>query len=234
MQFLVTVPANNERGPRYMEKALAAIHQARLRRPVTFSFGTHQGQIGLFIHCHPRDRETVLEPIIASYPQSSIVPVDELSVTAAFESWSTDIELKPELFPILRHAQFEDTLNHNFADPVSGLLRAILPDQSLDCRIEIHVRRATRHRAHTHGPPCVCSIESYFGIIMESPRSSHIASRALAVGAWHGCSAWRHGARRIPAARPWKLPPADNTIAKKTCKPPPRNWAGICSRLAFD
>ena len=149
MLFLVTVPATNERGPRYMEKALAAIHQARLRRPVTFRFGALQGQIGLFIQCHPRDRETVLEPIIASYPQCSISPIAAATPAAAGESWSSDVELKPELFPILRHAQFEDPLNHNLADPVSGLLRAILPDQSLECRIEICVRKATRHRAHT-------------------------------------------------------------------------------------
>lgn len=54
----------------------------------------------------------------------------------------------PELFPILRHAQFEDLLNHNFADPVSGLLRAILPEEGIECRIEITARPASRQRLH--------------------------------------------------------------------------------------
>jgi hypothetical protein len=58
------------------------------------------------------------------------------------------VELIPELFPILRHAQFEDLLNHNFADPVSGLLRAIRPDGDMECRIEITIRPASRHRCH--------------------------------------------------------------------------------------
>jgi hypothetical protein len=47
--YLLAVPANNERGPRYMEKALAAIHQARLRYPVTFMYGNHEDQVGLFL-----------------------------------------------------------------------------------------------------------------------------------------------------------------------------------------
>ncbi len=54
----------------------------------------------------------------------------------------------PELFPILRHAQFEDALNHNFADPVSGVFRAILPEPQVTCRIDITIRPATRHRCH--------------------------------------------------------------------------------------
>lgn len=47
--FLLTVPANNTRGPRYMEKALAAIHQARLRHAVTLSYASSETQVGLFI-----------------------------------------------------------------------------------------------------------------------------------------------------------------------------------------
>ena len=74
--FLLTVPANNTRGPRYMEKALAAIHQARLRHAVTLSYASSETQVGLFIQCHPVDRDTVLEPIIASYPHATISPME--------------------------------------------------------------------------------------------------------------------------------------------------------------
>ncbi len=149
MQFLLTVPANNERGPRYMEKALASIHQARLRREIGLAYGLYQGQIGILIRCNRSDRDTVLEPIIANYPQCSITPIEDSTETTGREVWNIDIELKPELFPILRHSQFEDSLNHNFADPVSGLLRAILPDDALECRIELRVRRASHRRTHT-------------------------------------------------------------------------------------
>jgi len=146
--YLLTVPANNERGPRYMEKALAAIHQARLRHPVTFMYGNHEDQVGLLLSCHPTDRDAVLEPIIANYPQACVTMVEGSDRDKFRDSWSIDAWLRPEIFPILRHAQFEDSLNHSYADPVSVLLRSILPDTGLAARIEIVIRPASRHRTH--------------------------------------------------------------------------------------
>jgi len=130
-----------------MEKALAAIHQARLRHAVTLSYASSETQVGLFIQCHPVDRDTVLEPIIASYPHATISPMEEPTSDEA-GTWTCTLRLLPELFPILRHAQFEDLLNHTFADPVSGRLRAILPDAGLTGRIEISIRPASRRRCH--------------------------------------------------------------------------------------
>ncbi|MDP1798585.1 MAG: hypothetical protein Q8K78_13920 [Planctomycetaceae bacterium] len=50
MRWLWTAPADNERGPRYMEQALAAIHAAlHPGEAVTFAFGTHDGRLGLFV-----------------------------------------------------------------------------------------------------------------------------------------------------------------------------------------
>ena len=54
-----------------------------------------------------------------------------------------------ELSPILRHAQFEDLLNHTFADPVCSLLRAVRPHESLQCRVEINIAPASRRRCRT-------------------------------------------------------------------------------------
>ena len=65
MLFLIAVPANNTRGPRYMEKSLAAMHQARLRHPVTLIYGSTDEQVGLFVRCHAADRDAVLQPILA-------------------------------------------------------------------------------------------------------------------------------------------------------------------------
>ena len=153
MLFLITVLANNARGPRYIEKSLAAMHQARLRHSVTLIYGSTDEQVGLFVRCDPADRDTVLEPIVANYPQATVTLVEEGSVAvegseSQCEVWHSDVQLVPELFPILRHAQFEDALNHNFADPVSGLFRAILPEPEVNCRIEITIRPATRRRCH--------------------------------------------------------------------------------------
>lgn len=132
-----------------MEKALASIHQTRQRRAVGLIYGSYNGQIGIFIRCQLGDRDSILEPIIANYPQCSIVPIEEPTEIDGREEWHLDIELKPELYPTLRFSQFEDALNHNFADPVSGLLRAILPDDKFECRIELNVRRASHRRTHS-------------------------------------------------------------------------------------
>ncbi len=146
--FLLTIPANNERGPRYLEKALAAIHQARPRQPVSLVYGVREEQIGLFVRCGAVDRAVVIEPIVAAYPEATVAVVEEWSPAADRYRSMAVVELIPELFPILRHAQFEDLLNHDFADPVSGLLRTLLPEPRLECRIEITVRPAAGHRVH--------------------------------------------------------------------------------------
>jgi len=115
-----------------MEKALAAIHQAGLRQtPITLVYGAVGGEIGVLLTCARAQQEVVLGPIAANYPQCSVSVVNEETVRAGFAIWFVDLDLRPELFPILRHAQFEDLLNHNFADPVSSLLHAIRPDDLL-------------------------------------------------------------------------------------------------------
>ncbi|MFO0938956.1 MAG: type IV secretion system DNA-binding domain-containing protein [Gemmataceae bacterium] len=149
MLFLLSAPAQNERGPRYMEKALAAIHQSHLHDPVTLGYGSMDGQIALWFETVNAHRELVLGPIAANYPQCAIHIVESNPIVDSVrESWCIDIRLIPELFPLLRHAQFEDLLNHTFADPLSSLLRAIKPDDEVDCRVEIEIVPASHRRRH--------------------------------------------------------------------------------------
>ena len=145
---LIAAPANNERGPRYMEKALASIHQSGIhRRPLVLLYGVVGEQIGLLLRCPNALRETVLGPIIANYPHCSISDVEE-PVRRGWHTVSMNLTLVPELLPILRHAQFEDALNRNFADPVSSLLRSIKPDGVFECQAEIHCTPASHRRCH--------------------------------------------------------------------------------------
>jgi len=81
--FLIAVPANNARGPRYMEKSLAAMHQARLRHPVTLIYGSTDEQVGLFVRCHSTDRDAVLQPILANYPHATVTLTEEWSCTGS-------------------------------------------------------------------------------------------------------------------------------------------------------
>jgi hypothetical protein len=149
MRQLLSAPPNNERSPRYMEKALAAIHQAnRRRQTVILEYGCQEGRVGLYARYPDRITSLVAGPIQANYPRCTLQPAERTSriEEETSHTWSAELSLEPELFPILRHAQFEDLLNGNFADPINSLLQAIKPDAECECRIEFHITPAARGR----------------------------------------------------------------------------------------
>ena len=106
----------------------AAIHQAsRQAKPITFLYGATDGRVALFVECPDHLEDIVTGPIAADYPNCTLATGQIDKVPPGWSTWSMSLDLSPELFPILRHAQFEDLLNGTFADPVSGILRAITP-----------------------------------------------------------------------------------------------------------
>jgi len=153
---LLTAPVTNDRGPRYMERALASIHQANPNgEPITLIYAATEGRVGLFLQFADRLEELVTGPIAANYPNSTLTTIENTDAQPGWKNSFADLELTPEIFPILRHAQFEDLLNGTFADPVSGILRAIKPDDNVQCRVEIHIapagerrRKKARHAVH--------------------------------------------------------------------------------------
>jgi len=138
---LLSAPATNDRGPRYMERALAAMHQAHSgSSPVMFAYGATDGLVGLFFQCEEEAEEFVIGPIAANYPNCSLTRIQQMdSCPPGWETWYADLTLTPELFPILRHAQFEDLLNGTFADPITGILRAVMPTSDVRGHVEIHI-----------------------------------------------------------------------------------------------
>lgn len=131
-----------------MERALAAIHQAhRFSEPITFLYGALSDRVGLFVQCADPLKEIVTGPIAANYPNCELASIEKLDESPSnWKTWSAELELTPEVFPILRHTQFEDLLNHNFADPVSAILRAVKPEEGIRCSVAIHVIPASRRR----------------------------------------------------------------------------------------
>ena len=122
----------------------------------------HEGRVALMLRMLRSQEEFVVGPIVANYPNCSITTIEqEEPVSAGYETWTAELQLTPELFPILRHAQFEDMLNRNFADPLSGILRAIKADEHLRCRIEIAVTPATHRRCH-QAVNCVKRLDRIF------------------------------------------------------------------------
>lgn len=212
MLAAIIAPATNERGPRYIEKALAAIHQGNHERlPVSLYYGSHEGRVGLFIRSLQSLDELVTSPITAHYPNCSLVTIEDSGrCPPDWQTWTADLELVPELFPILRHAQFEDMLNHNFADPVSGLLRAIKAEEQLSCRIEIVASPASPRRCH-HAIHAVKRLDREF-----FHRHHRLA---------------RYYASRITRHRGWFIAWLLGLIAKRTEQPHRSNLETSSSRM---
>ena len=130
MLIALSVPADNDRGPQYMEQALAAIHQANADRlPIEFAFGVHGKTVALFCRFPAELAATVTAQLAAHYPAASIERLGGTVPAPAekFQTWTAELRLHPELFPIRRYAQFDDMLNRNVSDPLTGIFAALTP-----------------------------------------------------------------------------------------------------------
>ena len=151
MFLSLRVPASNERGPRYAEQALAAIHQANPnRQPLTLLLAHHDQQAGVYVRYSAALKTVVEGQLVAQYPHAK----HERLPDAVFEThdghrtWTAELHLSPDIFPLRRYTQFEDLIERSTSDPLAGLLTAIAPLKhgDLRCRIELHVRPIGRWR----------------------------------------------------------------------------------------
>ena len=84
MLKLLTAPVTNERGPRYMERALAAIHQAEHGdEPITFLYAPVAGRVGLLAEFPNHLEELVTGPIAANYPHCTLTAVEAVDEQSA-------------------------------------------------------------------------------------------------------------------------------------------------------
>ncbi len=147
----LSVPADSERGPQYMEQVLAAIHQANPERlPMTLGFGCRGNSIAIFAKFPPELSSIVTSQLAAHYPDCVMegLPDDAVAFPIEGDARSLELRLCPDLFPIRRYVQFEDTLNRNTSDPLTGIFAALAPDKErrFSARIEMTIRPATRRR----------------------------------------------------------------------------------------
>jgi len=135
-----------------MQEAIAAIHQAnRRRQPLTFEYASYDGRVGLYCRVPDELVPLVAGPLKAKYPNCSLSMGDEGVAPIASNSvppatMCAELTLTPDLFPLLRHSQFEDIASGSFEDPIDALLQSITPDDHTTGRIEIHVRPTARWR----------------------------------------------------------------------------------------
>lgn len=132
-----------------MEQALAATHALLpyCRFPMTLECLGQGGQV-LLASSIPRSLERVVpQQIYAYYPDVRLDPLpDEPALPEGTESWSLDLHLRRDLFPLKRYSQFEDAINKTASDPLSGLLTLLAAEQDkgIQARLVLSVRAAPR------------------------------------------------------------------------------------------
>ena len=212
MRVSVRVPATNERGPLYMEQALAVIHQANPRRlPITLDIGRDGEELSLSLRFPPELRAVITSQLFAQYPDCRIQPVPDETVPSGHQVWWADLRLAPDLFPIRRFSQFEDALNRLTADPLTALLSAIPQrrDGAIQGRITITVRPCTRYRRN-RAQKALRTLSRPF--LKSHPRLAHLyVSLALSRVRMLRLFAWLL-ARLVPTGE-GRLPPSPLTTS---------------------
>jgi hypothetical protein len=130
--MIPSVLAHNHRGPRRMEHVLAAVRQANPRRlPMEFTFTCHQENVTLLVRCPPARAAAAVSQLAAHYPTAAMSRLadDALAAPPGAATWPTELRPVPALFRIRCCRQCDGTLNSNAADPLTGILAVIAPDQ---------------------------------------------------------------------------------------------------------
>jgi len=91
----------------------------------------HLGEsVGLFVRFPPALTSLIKGQFHAKYPDCQIeqFPVDALDAPPGHESFTMELRLRPDLFPIIRYQQYEDAVQAEIDDPVGGVLQSLAPD----------------------------------------------------------------------------------------------------------
>lgn len=152
MRFAVRVPAGNDRGPQYMDQALAAIHQANhARLPLRLEYRQQDGRANLIFDAPETLSAVVHGQLYAAYPDAHLAPLPDDTAAPDVAAGEIALQLARDLFPIKRYPQFEDALNRVSSDPLTALFLALSKGRGdlLDARIILDVRPIRpRRRRH--------------------------------------------------------------------------------------
>ncbi len=142
-------PADQTRGPQYLEAALDAwLQTANPRRtPIALAMTWDADQVRLSLDGPTESLRPLIEQLADAYPDCRFTRVAE-EIEQYPSSWSARLRLTPDIFPLRTFPQFEDRLNRNLADPLAGLLSALRAVGTVGGRpqMRIGIRPATRRR----------------------------------------------------------------------------------------
>lgn len=128
----IRAPRNQslERGPILMEQAIAAMHS--LGTPITLTIANVGGSIMFLVAVQAEDLPIVEAQLYAQYPDCDIEEIHSEMPTHSKANLSL---ISPGIFPIKRHPQFEDRLNKQTIDPLSGITAALTAGGSVSFTI---------------------------------------------------------------------------------------------------
>lgn len=145
----IRVPADNLRGPLYMEQVLDALHTRNPRfRRVQLEIGRHGCEVMLYCRLPPALVPTFVQQLTASYPDAHVEHLPPGSVNDAgwkvYRRWLT---LRPSCGAIRTWQTFHDQDERTLADPLAGILRAINDEAfSVHVVLDLGPVRPRRHR----------------------------------------------------------------------------------------
>ena len=217
--FSLASPADNARGPVYMEHAFSTLHQANRRRlPLILEYGRHAHRVGLYLRCPGALKGLVRNTLLAHYPDCKLTPLPDhaLDPPDGYHSFHRHVRLRPDLFPLRWRKEFEDVLEHNLADPLSGILATLScpPKDALWCKVQLHLTPASP-RARGHARKVIRRLRQPF--FTRHPLFSELYATA-ACSWWQSPLAWLLAA--VAAAAPSRTPPdrPADVLAEATSK----------------
>ena len=214
----------NERGPLYMEPAVAALHSLSRNDAVSLEIGmAPDGKIGFFARAAANAVRLIESQLYAQYPDIDIENAvkDPFEVRPGETVVSMDLRLdEPEIFPIKRHPQFDDMLTRVNVDSIAGVTSSLARYPAPGMRGHVAVvlkplgpafrRRALRFLPLlTKGLPSISNSYARFFTRMQLARGWRRALFAPAAFVLGGFRAWPGVAKFVPSGGTLEEPSYD-------------------------
>ncbi|MFA7681819.1 MAG: hypothetical protein WCX61_02195, partial [Candidatus Peribacteraceae bacterium] len=137
----------NERGPLYMEPAVAALHSLLgSQGDLSLEVGLGKnGKIGFFVRGSDRGVRLAESQLYAQYPDGDIEQLyeDPFTLKDGEEVVTAELTLDDaEVYPIKRHPQFDDLLTRANVDPIAGITSALAryPAPGMRAHVQVCLR----------------------------------------------------------------------------------------------
>ena len=125
MLLAISVPADNERGPQYVEQMLDALYRECTR--VSFEFGRHRDTVTLYCRFPDHLQEAIEGQLRAAYPNSTLTTLDEnaLAPPRDYRTLSARLWLWNDQYAMKWWQRFTDKENRILADPIASILTTL-------------------------------------------------------------------------------------------------------------